>query len=174
MAITLLQEIGYLKSRLSLDLVRAAFGVLEPHEGDSIDKGVLDDIAEELKAALRRTIRDWDWVCLHQPHTLWFSPRTGERTRPRVEGKRLVDILAHSVVEKLLNVAAEALKASVAERRGLVDDAKQIAEEAVQQAVLSLGYWECKYNYVRRGCYLYDSDTGDWHGACSDCLGLEP
>ncbi len=173
MAINLLQAIGYLEPRLSTDLVKAAVEVLKPHEGQPVD-GFLDEIVEELKAALGTTIGGWDWVCVHEPHTLWFNPTTGERTRPRLEGKRLVDVLAPSVVAKLLNVAAEVLRERVTKDRGVLRDAKKIAEKAVLQAVFSLGFWECKYSYVQRGCYLYDSETGEWHCPCTDCDVIGP
>lgn len=169
MAISLLQEIGYLEGRLTKDLVKSALEVLKPHEGQQIDDGFLDKLTEELRIALCKTIGGWDWVCGHQPHTLWFSPRTGERTRPRIEGKRLVDVLTSDVVAELLHAAAKALKDSVSDRKGVLVDAKETADAVGLQAVLSTGNQVCKYHYG--GCYWYNTRTGQWGGPCTGCLG---
>ena len=169
MAISLLQEIGYLEGRLSKDLAESAFEVLKHLDGDQFDDDSLIKLTEALRIKLCQTIGCWDWVCVHQPHTLWFSPKTGERTRPRVEGKRLVDILTTGVVAELLRAAAEALKDSWTdpEQKGRLD-AKKTADAVGLQAVLSLGNLVCKYHYD--GCYLYNPRAGTWHGPCSDCL----
>ncbi len=167
MGISLLQEIGYLQGTLSRDLVKAAFEVLKPHERRHVDQRFLDEIEEEFKAALATTIGGWDWVCVHQPAIVWFNPKTGERTRPRVEGKRLVDILADGVVAELLNDATKALPKFV----GKPVDSKKMADEVGLKAVLSLGRWECKYHYG--GCYLYDARKNEWHGPCTGCDELQ-
>ena len=136
--------------------------MLRGYEGQLVDDPLLKKMAEELKAALAMTIGSWDWVCVHQPAIVWFNSTTGERTRPRVEGKRLVDILDSGVVAELLSHATKATQQFV----GKVVDSKEMAEAAVLQAVLSLGNWVCKYRYG--GCQWYNTQTGKWAGLC-DC-----
>lgn len=167
MAINLLQEIGYLEGTLSKDLVESALKVLKPHEGRPVDDKFVKEIEEELKAALAKTIGGWDWVCVHQPASVWFNPTTGERTRPRVEGKRLVDILASGVVATLLSDATKATH----DFMGRVVDAEKMAKAAVLQAVLGLANWVCKYHYG--GCAWYNTKTGKWAGQC-DCVIVQP
>ncbi len=84
MAISLLQEIGYLQGTLSRDLVKAAFEVLKPHERRHVDQRFLDEIEEEFKAALATTIGGWDWVCVHQPAIVWFNCTVSRKKSPEL------------------------------------------------------------------------------------------